>query len=153
MLGEINTEIFNAIKILSLTENDIKLIDPEESELIYKDCLQHFVKSGDRRWWWEDFKQPYFVFPKFELPFNHLNEILPDVTEEVWLMVEDVFESFYPIYDVKPQLIQNIIAECIGFEYYIIQKDKEWLICETHCNDLLGIGDKLRNKNSKILTV
>jgi hypothetical protein len=148
MLGEINTEISKAIKLLSLTEDDIKLIDSKEGESIYKDCLKHFVKSGDRRWWWEDFKEPYFIFPKVDQPFNHLNDILPDTTEKVWLMVEDILEPFYPIYDVKARLIQSIIAECIGFEYYIIAKDKEWLICETHCNELIGIGEKLKNKLS-----
>ena len=147
MRGELNTEISNAIHLLGLSEEDIKLLSNEEGVSVYKDCLQHFVTSGDRRWWWEDFKLPYFEFPKSEMPFNHLNDILPDPEEHVWFIAEDVHEPYYPVYDAKAGILKNIIAECFGFEYYIISKDKEWLICETHHHNLFGIGERLRSKN------
>jgi hypothetical protein len=151
MIGEIITEISNAINSLKLSETEIKLLSDEECETVYKDCLNHFVKSGDRRWWWEDFKLPYFIFPNYDNPYKHLNELLPTLDEKVWFIVEDAELPIYPVYDAKAAVLKDIISECFAFEYYIIQKNKEWLICETHHNTLIGIGEKLKNKNINIL--
>jgi hypothetical protein len=146
-MGQVTEEIVNAIGTLNLDGSDIQLLDKAEGRKIFDDLLTHFVNSGDRRWWWEDFTQKSFSFSDYERPFEVLNEIIPETKEKVWLMVEDDQEDFYPIYEVRPQIVQQIIGECFGFEYYIISKNKDWLICENHHNRLIGIGDKLRTKN------
>ncbi|MBK8734666.1 MAG: hypothetical protein IPL98_01815 [Saprospiraceae bacterium] len=57
---------------------------------------------------------------------------------------KDDNEPFYPIYDGNPNVIKDIIGECFGFEYYIIDKNKEWLLVENHHNRLIAIGEKLK---------
>ena len=146
-MGEVKDEIIRAIKTLGLNDQEIKLIERNKAEKIYNDCLDHFVKSGDRRWWWEDFTQGSFDFKNYDHPFKYLNDILPDLNKKVWLMVEDNQEEFYPIYDCNPKIIGQIIGECFGFEYYVIDKDRKWLICENHHNRLIGIGNELRDRN------
>jgi hypothetical protein len=95
----------------------------------------------------EDFKQVSFSFLDYERPFELLIDIIPETNDKVWLMVEDDQEDFYPIYETRPEIIQELIGECFCFEYYIIDKNKDWLICENHHNRLIGIGDKLRANN------
>jgi hypothetical protein len=140
-MGEIKEEISIAIKSLGLTSEDIIGLDYETGKKIFSECLNHFVKSGDRRWWWEDFKQYSFSIDHYEKPFEHLNELIPDLNKKVWLMVEDDQEEYYPIYDCNPKIIKDLIGECVGFEYYIIAKDKKWLICENHHSRLIGAGE------------
>lgn len=152
-MGKVKDEIQNAIGNLGLSEKDIKLLDEITGERIFNDCLNYFVKSGDRRWWWEDFKQLSFSFRETAKPFELLNNIIPETGRNVWFIVEDVNEPYYPVYDTKPEIIKDIIGECFGFEYYIIDKNKEWLICENHHNKLIGVGDKLREKNMNKLRV
>ncbi|MEQ9439212.1 MAG: hypothetical protein RIG62_09190 [Cyclobacteriaceae bacterium] len=147
-MGEVNKEISTAIKTLKYSEEQIKLLDFDSCKELYYELLDRFVKSGDRRWWWEDFKQDSFDFHAYERPFEKLNELIPELNEKVWLMVEDDEEEFYPIYDCEPSIIRNIIGECFGFEYYVIDKNKDWLICENHHDRLIGIGQKLKDKNS-----
>lgn len=146
-MGEVSQEISVAIKTLKYSEGQIKLIDFDSGRELYYKLLDWFVKSGDRRWWWEDFKQESFDFPEYEKPFEHLIEIIPDSDKNVWLMVEDDQEDFYPIYDCQPSIIGKLIGECFGFEYYVIDKNKDWLICENHHNRLIGLGQKLKEKN------
>jgi hypothetical protein len=88
-----------------------------------------------------------FPFIDFDKPFEHLDTIIPDLNRRVWFMVEDDQEPFFPIYDCAPKVICQIIREYFGFEYYVIDKDKDWLICENHHNRLIGLGDILRQKN------
>ena len=146
-MGQVTEEIENAKKLLGLTNDDIILLDKERGREIFDQLLAHFVTSGDRRWWWEDFRQESFSFKHHDYPFELLNEIMPETNTKVWLMVEDDYEEFYPIYETRPEIIKDIIGECFGFEYYIVDKDKEWLICENHHDRLIGIGERLRTKN------
>lgn len=146
-MGEVSQVISAAIKTLNYSDEEIKLLDFDSGKRLYFDLLDWFVKSGDRRWWWEDFKQESFDFQTDEKPFEKLNEIIPDLKKKVWLMVEDNKEEFYPIYDCESSIIGQIIGECFAFEYYVIDKTKEWLICENHHNRLIGLGQKLKEKN------
>ncbi|MCE4563822.1 hypothetical protein INQ51_05825 [Maribellus sp. CM-23] len=146
-MGDVIQEISTAIKTLKYSESQIKLLDFDSGKELYYELLDWFVKSGDRRWWWEDFKQTSFDFHTYERPLEKLTEIIPDLNERVWLMVEDDEEEYYPIYDCEPSIIGQIIGECFGFEYYVIDKNLDWLICENHHNRLIGLGQKLKDKN------
>ncbi|WP_157601007.1 DUF6756 family protein [Persicobacter sp. CCB-QB2] len=146
-MGVVKEEISTAIETLEYSADQIALLSFDMGSTLYYELLNSFVKSGDRRWWWEDFKQASFDFQKYEKPFEKLKEIIPDQNEKVWLMVEDDQEADYPIYDCNPSIIGEIIGECFGFEYYVINKNKDWLLCENHHGRLIGLGDELREKN------
>ncbi|PHN02585.1 DUF6756 family protein [Flavilitoribacter nigricans] len=151
-MGQVKQEISNAIQTLSLTQGDIELLNDKLGLEVYNKCLNRFVKSGDRRWWWEDFKSTSFSVADLEKLFEHLERYIPDLENHVWLMVEDDDEDFYPIYNCNPKKIGKLISECFGFEYYIISKDLKWLLCENHHSRLIGTGDfKKENKNVSII--
>jgi hypothetical protein len=40
----------------------------------------------------------------------------------------------------SPENAVKIIGECFGFEYYLVAKDKSWLLCENHHNRVIGVG-------------
>lgn len=146
-LGEVSQEISNAIKTLNFTDKEVSLLDLDSGKKLYFELLDFFVSSGDRRWWWEDFKMESFDFVDYDKPFEKLNDIIPDLEKKVWLMVEDAQKEYYPIYNCEPSIIGQIIGECFGFEYYVIDKNMDWLICENHHNRLIGLGQKLKDKN------
>jgi hypothetical protein len=137
----ITEEINNAIKTLSLSEAEFHQLPNEKAEPLYYELLNTFVEGGNRRWWWESFSKPsksvQFTNDK---GFERISEIVPDKKEKVWFVAEEDQLPFYPIYEATPEIIQKIIGECYGFEYYIIPKSKEWLLCENHHNYLIGIG-------------
>lgn len=146
-MGEVSQEISIAIKTLKYSEEQIRLLDFDTGKELYYKFLDWFVKSGDRRWWWEDFKQESFDFLDYEKPFEHLIKLIPNLDSNVCLMVEDEQEDLYPIYDCKPSIIGKLIGECFGFEYYVININMDWLICENHHNRLIGLGQRLKEKN------
>lgn len=100
MNGEIVTEISNALTLLGISTEDFYLLSNEEGLKVFTACLKHFVKNGDRRWWWEDFLMPGFKFKAYNYPPDHISEILPRESS-VWLIVENDREEYYPVYDVR----------------------------------------------------
>ncbi|MCF1715979.1 hypothetical protein L0U88_15165 [Flavihumibacter sp. RY-1] len=146
-MGEVKDEIQNAINKLRLDESSIRLLDTASGKKIFDECIKYFVQSGDRRWWWENFKLPSYSVIGLDYPFTYIDSIIPLYDGNVWLIAEDDQEPFYPVYDCDPKVIKDIIGECFSFEYYIIDKEKEWLLCENHHNVLIAIGDKLTKSN------
>ncbi len=147
-MGEVSQEISNAIKNLNFTDKEISLLDFSSGKKLYFELLNFWVSSGDMRWWWEDFKLESFSFIDYEKPFEKLKDIIPDLKKKVWLMVEDDQEEYYPIYNCDPSIIGQILGECSCFEYYVIDKNMDWLICENHHGRLIGLGQKLKDMNT-----
>ena len=145
-MGEVTIEFESAIKLTNLSEQEVKKTDANTNSALYQQLLNHFVDGKDRRWWWEAFKTS-FHFVDYDYPPKHLSELIPNLNDDVWLMIEDGQEPYYPIYNIKPSIISDLLSNCFAFEYYIIDKSIQWLLCETHHKDLIGVGDMLKKFN------
>ena len=142
-MTEVVTEVENAIESLGLSKDVIRLPD-SETEKIYKELLSTFVEGGDRRWWWESFKMPSkSITFKDDKGFKQIPKYVPDYKEILWFVVEDDHSPYYPIYEASAENASKIIGECFGFEYYLVPKNKKWLLCENHHGRVIGIGDEI----------
>lgn len=142
-------EIESARERLQISPNDFYQIPPQKGREVFQKSLEAFVKSGHRRWWWEDFRQEAFEFQPQKRPFEMVSQLIPPDTDKVWFIAEDTEEPFFPVYRVRPELISAVIGECFGFEYYVVDLNFRWLLCETHHHRLLGVGDLLKNYNDE----
>ena len=140
----VTTEIKRALVRLNIAPESFTLMSEDVGAGIYNELLSTFVEGEDRRWWWESFSQTSFSveFPD-SMGFKRICSLVPNSREIVWFMVEENQLPFFPIYEACPEDIQNVIGECYGFEYYIIPKFKNWLLCENHHNRMIGIGEKV----------
>jgi hypothetical protein len=151
MSETIKNEIQNAINVLGLDTSKITLLPDEEGLVVFNEVLSHFVASGDRRWWWEDFRyKSTSVKINDQKGFERIGNIVPDRREKVWFIVEDDQLPFYPVYEATPETVQAVVGECYGFEYYLVAKDLSWLVCETHHDDLIAIGIQVEEQLLKI---
>ena len=134
-------EIKAAAKVLGLAPNELKQLPPVESENIYFAALHHFVSSGDRRWWWEDFRQ-LGTSVMFEAGdgWKVMPEIAPNPDEPVWIIAEEDQLPSYPVFETTPRIASKIIGQCYGFEFYLVEKNYDWLLCETHHNRVFAVG-------------
>jgi hypothetical protein len=146
----VTDEIQSAIVQLGLDDGAIRLLPQDESRPLYYDLLEHYVNGQDRRWWWEDFKEPSAgILCHDQQAFKILPSLVPDESETVWFMVEEDQLDHFPIYVTSPIVATAIIEECYGFEYYLIARDRRWLICENHHGRLIGIGDIVKSPEGR----
>jgi hypothetical protein len=145
-MSQVLDEISTALKTLALESSVLRVND---ECALYKKLLNHFVNGSDRRWWWESFKLESMT-KSFDdgLGFNRLTAIVPDKDEIVWFMVEDDTLPNYPIFECSTLNAVKVIGECFAFEYYLIPKNLQWLLCENHHDTLIGIGNKLSFRNA-----
>lgn len=150
-MENVTHEIERAIGKLGLSESDIRLLPDQEGRIIFEHALKTFVGGNDRKWWWEGFsKKSTYVKIENGDGYKLIIEIVPDKEEKIWWIVEEDLLPYYPVYETSPKVAKEVIGECYGFEYYIIDKDDRWLLCENHHDYLIGIGDLVEEKIKQI---
>jgi hypothetical protein len=142
-MSQVTDEVDGAIARLGVRER-VRRVSDAEAERVNLDLLDTFVVGGDRRWWWEAFRGPTAarVFDDGSA-FRRLVELVPNAMEECWFVVEDDDAPFYPVWEATPADAAHVIGECFAFEYYIVPKDKRWLLCENHHNRVVGVGEEV----------
>lgn len=141
-MSQVLEEVKKAITLLGLAK-DVSLLKDDGASL-YNSLVMHFVDGGDRRWWWEAFSYPSesLIYDDCK-GFEHLNKFVPDPKEVVWFVVEDDQLPYYPIFEASTENVMKIIGECFAFEYYLVSRDKSWLLCENHHNRIIGVGKQV----------
>lgn len=141
-MSQVLEEIENAIDVLGLIEEVVLVKDG--ADILYRSLIDVFVDGGDRRWWWEAFSSPSeSITINDGKGFERLLQLVPDINELVWFVVEDDQLPYYPIFEASTKNIVKVIDECFAFEYYLVPKDKSWLLCENHHNRIIGVGNKV----------
>ena len=140
-------EIGRAIATLKFPPSAMRLLAPMEGEAVYYSALNHFVLSGDRRWWWEAFRRTAaYAKPAGGDAWRRVARIAPDPCEIVWFIAEDDQLPHYPVFETTPEVASAVIGECYGFEYYLIAKSFDWLVCEDHHGGLHAIGEQVEER-------
>jgi len=138
--------IQSAIQALGFRTERFGRLPTEQAERVYKSALRHFVQKGDPRWWWEHFSKGISVQFIDDTGWQSITQIVPDADEPVWFIVEDFVPPEYSVWNASSQDIQSVIAECPFFEFYIIQKDFRWLVCENHHGVVFAVGNEVEER-------
>lgn len=138
-------DLTEAIKELNFSNTDIN----EASKLEYADVLKK-VKAAftnidnDKNYYWlsDNLKGEYAAIRfKDEKAYEYL-EALINQDEIVWFIASDGLAKFW-VYESNIGSIHKVLANMYGFEYYIVSKKYEWLLCENHDRSLIGTGAKM----------
>lgn len=145
-------EIQKATRTLGFTPEQFRRLTPDEAERVHQSALRHFVPRGQPRWWWEHFPASTgFHFPDGD-GWQHLVELVPNADERVWFIAEDFVAPEYSVWEASVGDIQAVIGECYHFEFYMIEQEHRWLLCENHHCVVVAVGreveDKLREHNA-----
>ena len=101
---------------------------------------------GQPRWWREYFStRTSRHFGKGD-GFSHLSKLVPDPDELVWFIAEDFVEPEFSAWEATPRDIQAVLGECYSFEYYLIQQQFRWLLCENHHDVLIAVGKEMEER-------
>ena len=139
--------IKKAAQTLGLSQEEFAPVPEHESVKLYQKLRQRFCTSPEAYWWWESFREEhsslYFENGK---GFLKLIEICPDPEEKVWFVAESSTFPSFPVYQGTVEAIQRVSGECHPFEYYLINKDYRWLVCENHHDLVFAVGSPVKER-------
>jgi hypothetical protein len=139
-------EIRSATQSLGFTPARFRILAPKEAAQVYQSALRHFVPTGQPRWWWEHFRACMRIDFSSRDGWKHLSEFVPDPDERVWFIAEDIAPTEYSVWEATTRDVQDVIGECSGFEFYLVQHQFRWLLCENHHNVVIGVGREVEDR-------
>jgi hypothetical protein len=136
-----------ASKSLSL-ELNVRLVEPHRFRAILERILAertNLTSDGiSALWWWEALKPPVAHSTPTE-PISFIKGLLP-ADEPVWFVAEEAGEKTvgnFWLYDSTVSAVCAVLQECPAFEYYLVAKKMNWLICENHHGQVIASGEPL----------
>jgi hypothetical protein len=141
-------EIHRGTRALGFTSERFRHLAADEAQRVYQSALRHFVPRGQPRWWWEHFPASAGVRFTDCDGWRHLSKLVPDPDERVWFIAEDSVPPECSVWEASVRDIQAIVAECYGFEYYLIQQQFRGLLCESHHAVIVAVGREIEEKLS-----
>lgn len=139
-------EIFRACGALGYDVERFFRLAPEEARHVYDEALCSFVPSERPRRWWEHFPAATSLQFVNGDGWLLLAELTPDPDERVWFIAEDHPWPEYSVWEGSVRDVQRIIGECFGFEYYLVQQQHRWLLCENHHDYLIAVGHEVEER-------
>lgn len=92
-----------------------------------------FLRSGTRDlmsiWLWENFRDP-ITSEQSENPQQWLRNYL-DPSGDYWFLATEE-DGKYWIAEATGGAIIRVIEEMYGFEYYVVDREMKWILCENH---------------------
>jgi hypothetical protein len=136
MDDEIEKQLDQAVKHLSLSTSAFRKCDPEHAKLVVQKAQKTFVIDNPRSWWMS-LKYPFESFNYSEgFGFEDLARHVPSGEETCWFIPETE-ENYPPVFDAEVTCISSVLAQCFAFEYYLVGKSFKWLIVENDHNQVI----------------
>ena len=135
-------DIIKLANLLGITHEDFSDVGIHAWPSIMKKIEAAFVikvnSNTHFNYWWDSFKGArYSISFENGLGYTCLDQLI-DNQERIWF-VACGHDKFW-LFEGKVKAIQLIISEHYAFEYYLVSKKYEWLICETDHDILVGLG-------------
>jgi hypothetical protein len=147
MLPTLRDTLNEATKGLALDSKRFRLLGPHEYASVLRVVTEQFLdvgKAGINYYrWWENFKGQTDFF-QVDNAYRFLPKLLPR-SQSMWFIAEDSSKENAPfwVYEADADAIVQVLAESHHFEYYIVSKKKDWLLCENHHEVLIAAGEPM----------
>jgi hypothetical protein len=141
------TEVAKAVGV----ESQLRLVEPHRYQAILGRiilCRTTLDKSAvSALWWWEALREPV-AYIKPADPVATLKALVSP-GEPVWFVAEDGSskkQGNFWLYETTIEPVCAVLQEMPLFEYYVVSKKLEWLICENHHGHVIASGEAMTSK-------
>lgn len=150
--------ITHAVRKLGL-QGSFELVRPHRYRSILERIIaERTLLSKDAvaaSWLWDSLRPPVASASPVE-PLAALRFLLPR-NERVWFLAEDADstrkkEGNFWLYDAATESICALLPELPHFEYYVVSRKCEWLLCENHHGRLIASGQPMARLLSRLST-
>ena len=99
-----------------------------------------YVTDSTSRWWWKHLSQKSKQISYDENDDFSTLLSLVNTQDGCFLVVTDDELPPWPIYSGDIGSIAKVLRECRYFEYFLVSENYEWIVFDTHMNELIVSG-------------
>ena len=142
MKTSLDSTLVQEVRAIVDKHEGLVMLGSLEAESVVTKVADKFVDDLDQVWWWTSLKEEAITLPcEEDIDFALLKEVLKDATAEVLLVVTDDEPRPWLVFGGQFEAIVSVLSELRFFEFFITNRDCDWLIFETHHNALVVAGD------------
>jgi hypothetical protein len=145
----LEAEIREAAERLGLPPSRFRILPEDAASEVWRGVEARFVVEPRSGWWWSWF-QPEPASAHYigeaSYGYRYITEVVPPDSAALWLIAGDCLDRSFVVCEGSIEDIRDVIGECFGFEYYVIPKGFDWLLCENHHDILIAVGDAVRDR-------
>jgi hypothetical protein len=145
----LEAETREAAERLGLPRSRFRILPEDEASKVWQGVEARFVGEPRSGWWWSWF-QPEPASARYtgeaSYGYHYITEVVPPDSAALWLIAGDCLDRSFVVCEGSIEDIRDVIGECFGFEYYVVPKDLDWLLCENHHDTLIAVGDAVRDR-------
>ncbi|MEO0414580.1 MAG: DUF6756 family protein [Verrucomicrobiota bacterium] len=113
--------------------SDFEFVRPTKWEGVLNQIAERFLCNGSRDlksiWLWLSFRDPIITVQP-DNPMRWLRDCL-DPSMEYWFIATEE-DGKYWIASATGAAVIKVIEEMYGFEYYVVDREMGWMLCENH---------------------
>jgi len=106
-------------------------------ERLAQENLKKGTQSLNKVWLWEEFNEPYESF-EYDDSISKLETVLSK-SEEFWFVASDEGGKYWVLKGTGEGVV-SLLKNMYFFEYYIINNEFDWLLCENHHGLVIAKG-------------
>ena len=152
---DLKVEIHEAVKRLGLPDSRFRIVSENESSQVWREVETRFVSEPFGGWWWCHFRnesaEASYV-GKEPSAFQYIVDIVPLDLGPLWFIVGASPDHSFVVCEGAIEDIRDVIGECYYFEYYVVPKELDWVLCENHHDVLIAIGDAVATRLIDVAT-
>lgn len=130
--------VLEAIDTLGIAAQVRRIVEPERSQLLNR-VAATFLQKPNVTFWWSHLIVPWSSWPA-ESGFTYLPRLAPDPTAPCWL-ITGLTDDEKGVFECPAAVTPDLIGECPGFEYALVDPDLKWMVIENHHDILIAAGD------------
>jgi hypothetical protein len=121
-------------------------LDDSAASNFFKAAADRYTTNKAPSRWWETLRRPLWMFDLLDV---QVGELLTDLIGTC-ILVPETGELRKPAYILSISDVPRLLEACsVGFEYYLLGPDLEWIIIESDHNQLYAMGTLVAFLSSK----
>jgi hypothetical protein len=139
-MNSLHKTILEAASGLGFGDGAFIHIPSTEAEALTVKMLGRFIDNPNRVWWWEGLIGPAASLPSFSEASSMLGGILVNPEEELFLFTTPDDSPEIHVFKGSAKVLCAVIDGSPFFEYALLHPSFDWVLIESHHNQLFGSG-------------
>lgn len=139
----IDSELLGDIRKVILEIGGVYELPGDEAETFCQRLASRYVGDRKQRWWWATLAQPSCVLRYGDRDGLAMLYNLLASKPVIYLGVTDDEEGPWPVIVGDSRTICALLREVRFFEYFVADPDFNWVVFDTHHNELVVVGERV----------
>jgi len=128
-------------EIRNILSSGVRELDEAEARGVVEEVGRRFIRGTKKLWWWENLSVDSCALIYGDSDGLAMVSELLDDDESIWIVATDDECGPWPVWEGRASDIVEMLGNLRFFEYFILSREYQWIVFDTHHNTLVVVGE------------